>query len=58
MGYKVRNWDDWFNMCGTMVKDLQTYESAMRKYYFDVWYQKNEQKEAQAAIEATIRSAL
>ena len=52
MGYKVRNWDDWFNMCGTMVKDLQTYESAMRSYYFDVWYRKTEQKEAQAAYQS------
>ena len=52
MGYKVKNWDDWFNMCGTMVKDLQTYESAMRSYYFDVWYHKTEQKEAQAAYQS------
>ena len=52
MGYKVKNWDDWFNMCGAMVKDLQTYESAMRSYYFDVWYHKTEQKEAQAAYQS------
>lgn len=52
MAYKVKNWDDWFNMCGTMVKDLQTYESAMRSYYFDVWYHKTEQKEAQAAYQS------
>ena len=44
----LRNWDDWFNMCGTMVQDLQEYESCMEKYYFELQH-KNTVEEQQIA---------
>ena len=50
----IRNWDEWFAMCGTMVQDLKDYESCMQKYYFDLQYDKSaaSQQEAQLAYQA------
>lgn len=49
----IRNWDEWFSMCGTMVQDLKDYESCMQKYYFDLQYDKSAaaQQEAQMAYQ-------
>ena len=51
---QVRNWDDWFRLCGSIVQDLQEYETWMQKYYFDIQYQKTseEQHKAQLAYQA------
>lgn len=51
---RVRNWDDWFRLCGSIVQDLQEYETWMQKYYFDIQYQKTseEQHKAQLAYQA------
>lgn len=29
----INNWDDWFQNCGSLVSDLQLYESLMQQYY-------------------------
>ena len=29
----INNWDDWFQNCGSLVSDLQSYESLMQQYY-------------------------
>ena len=44
----IRNWDEWFAMCGTMVQDLKDYESCMQKYYFDLQYDKSAASQQEA----------
>lgn len=36
----VSNWDDWFSLCGKLIKDLQEYEKYMQVYFFDMQYAK------------------
>lgn len=46
----VRNWDDWFNMCGTMVQDMKDFETLMQKYYFDIQFKKDAESQHQAQL--------
>lgn len=47
---QVRNWDDWFRLCGSIVQDLQEYETWMQKYYFDIQYQKTSEEQHKAQL--------
>lgn len=46
----IKNWDDWFKMCGGTAVELKQLEKLTETYYFDTQYQKDagSQREAQA----------
>lgn len=33
VGVQIKNWDDWFQNCGVLSNDLQSYEDEMERYY-------------------------
>lgn len=46
----VSNWDDWFSLCGKLIKDLQEYEKYMQVYFFDMQYAKKPEDQHAAQL--------
>ena len=47
---RIKSWDDWFNLCGTLIADLQAYEKLMQEYYFDTQYQNDSDSQHAAQL--------